>query len=267
MKLITDNCILFTSALYQTNSTLIDLGDKILLVDPSWLPEEINAIKNYIQQNYQDKTLWILITHFDYDHVWGVPAFPDAKIIAPSLEGLEHLGDKCLHQWKQWDQEHYINRPYLPSLPVPEFTLAESPSLIWNEYTLYFYHAPGHTADSYCCVIEPEGILIAGDYLCDVEIPWMGDSLISYKRTLEQFNELIEKHKISICIPGHGSIITNQKGIKERIEAGLKYLQLLSDNIVESENTIRQLISQYPFPLASQDIHELNKKFVVNNVS
>ncbi len=261
MKPLTDQYSLFTSALYQTNSTIIDLGKNILLVDPTWLPSEIDTIKSYIQEKYPNKILWIFITHFDYDHVWGAAAFRDAHIIAPSLVGLEYLGDKCLEQWKKWDQEHYINRPYPISLPVHEFVLFNDPELIWGDHSLFFYHVPGHTADSYCCVIEPEGILLAGDYLSDVEIPWIGHSLTSYKESLERFKKIVQKHQVKICIPGHGAIIHNYQAIMDRIKAGLTYLNLLAEHTKTSETAIQELISLYPFPIASQEIHDLNIKF------
>ena len=262
MRYVTDHCSLFTSSLFQTNAIVIDLGKNILLVDPTWLPEEIDSIKSFIQEKYPNKTLWLLITHFDYDHVWGAPAFRDAHIIAPSLKGIEYLGTKCLEQWQKWDDDHYIQRPYPISLPVHEFVLYNNPNLIWGEHTLSFYHVPGHTEDSYCCLIEPEGILIAGDYLCDVEIPWISHSLLTYKQSLEQFRKIVNNHSIKFAIPGHGGIMSNKAEILERIEMGLTYIELLADKRFEAEKEIQELINKYPFPIASREIHELNKKFI-----
>jgi hydroxyacylglutathione hydrolase len=259
---ISEHCSIFTSSLYQTNSTVIDFGDKVLLIDPTWLPSEIDAIKSFIQERYPNKALWIFITHFDYDHVWGVPAFRDAHIIAPSLVGMEDLGVKCLQQWQKWDEDHYIKRAYPPILPIHEFFLFNNPTLLWGDNILSFYHSPGHTADSYCCIIEPEGILIAGDYLCDVEIPWIGTSIKEYKQSLLQFKDIVNQHKITLCIPGHGSAIEGKDAILNRIEEGICYLNLLPEQNNESETALQELINQYPFPLASREIHELNKKFI-----
>ena len=40
---------IFQSALYQTNATLIDLENAVILFDPCWLPEEIKTIQSVVK--------------------------------------------------------------------------------------------------------------------------------------------------------------------------------------------------------------------------
>lgn len=254
------NLTVFTSELYQSNSTIVDLEDRILVSDPTWLPSDIEQIKNYVSELAGDRQVSLFISHFDFDHVWGAGAFPDAYTIAPSLDGLDGIEERCLIQWEKWDNEHYIKRPYRIELPYISYPLNTNSGLTIGEHALHFYHCPGHTPDGYCCIIEHERLMLVGDYLCDVEIPWIGSSVLAYRETLIQLIELIHYHKINIAVPGHGSVMKSREEILVRIDNALYYLDLLEKEPDEVEEEIIQLINKYPFPSASIEIHKSNLK-------
>jgi hypothetical protein len=53
---------IFESALYQTTSTVINLEKLILIVDPNWLPIEIETIQIYVSKIRYSKPVYYLLT-------------------------------------------------------------------------------------------------------------------------------------------------------------------------------------------------------------
>ena len=76
------NISVFESALFRTTSTLIETDDLLLLVDPTWLPKEIEYLQLVVQRKRSAKPFFLLFTHSDYDHIIGYRAFPTAQILS-----------------------------------------------------------------------------------------------------------------------------------------------------------------------------------------
>lgn len=76
------NITVFQSVLYKTTSTIIESNEVILIVDPNWFSNEIEEIKNSISGQVNNKQLYVIYTHSDFDHIIGSGAFPKAKVIA-----------------------------------------------------------------------------------------------------------------------------------------------------------------------------------------
>ena len=72
----------FTSSIYQTNSTVIKAPNAVFVVDPCWLPHEVMAIRDYVDEIRGNRQIYLIFTHSDYDHIIGYGAFPGAKVIA-----------------------------------------------------------------------------------------------------------------------------------------------------------------------------------------
>ena len=72
----------FQSSLYMTTTAVIQSDDVLIMTDPTWLPGEIEEIKNFIDNHLGDREFYIIYTHSDFDHIIGSGAFPKAKIIA-----------------------------------------------------------------------------------------------------------------------------------------------------------------------------------------
>ena len=86
-------------------------------------------------------------------------------------------------------------------LPVPG-KLALGPQERGHELELY--PADGHTADGTAFFIPWLGVLVCGDYLSPVEIPWIspGGSVDAYLATLERLGPVVERAET--IVPGHG---------------------------------------------------------------
>lgn len=242
--------MVFQSALFQTTCTVVDAKDFVLVVDPNWLPHEIEEIKQYVAQIQGGKELYLLFTHGDFDHVIGYKAFPGAKVIAS--KGLKEHPNKAqkVGLIQQFYNENYIKTPYPIVFPEVDIVIEKDvQQLKIGGTAITFYLSPGHTHDGLFTLIEPEGIWIAGDYLSDFELPFIYDSAKAYEETLRKAEEILEKHNVSVLVPGHGHATTSKEEIKRRIHLAEDYLERLITAVKnEDSEAMDTLEKEMAFP-------------------
>ncbi|KOS61107.1 MBL fold metallo-hydrolase [Lysinibacillus agricola] len=253
-----NNITVFQSALYMTTSAIIQTNEAIIMTDPNWLPTEVEEIKGYINKIKGDKQLYIIYTHSDFDHIIGSGAFPEAKVIASKQFDENPNKEDIIQKIKQFDQGYYLNRSYSAVYPTVDIVVSEDGhKLELGSITMTFYQAPGHTYDGLFTVIEPYGLFLSGDYLSDIEFPFIFSNYKDYINTINKAENILLNHQITTHIPGHGSTTQNQQEIQKRINYSKYYLnQLLHDN-GELEG---YLSSEYPFFEGMKSIHTDNKK-------
>lgn len=231
----------FESSLYRTTSSLIALGDALLIVDPNWLPSEISYIQQYIEYHYQGMRKYLLFTHSDYDHIIGWKAFPDAVVIASAAFNKNPDREKILKQIRNFDYEFYINRNYPIEYPSVDVVIDSAQNkMSINGFSLCFYEAHGHVADGLFLLIPELGLWIAGDYLSNIEIPMIDHDIEAYQHTLSLADKLNQNHNVNVLITGHGDVALKNKTIKERIRNDREYLRLLKNSCPYSE--VKQFI-------------------------
>lgn len=252
-----DNITVFQSSLYMTTSAIIQTDDVIILTDPNWLPNEIENIKNFIKKNIGDKQLYIIYTHSDFDHIIGAGAFPEAKVIASKPFDNNPNKEQIVEEIHKFDQQYYVNRNYKHEYPSVDIVISkEGQKMELGSLTLTFYLSPGHTNDCLFTVIEPDGIFLSGDYLSDVEFPFI-NNYKDYVNTINKAEKILHKYNITTHIPGHGSTTQNLEEINKRINSSKYYLnQLLQDN-GELESYLNK---EYTFFEGMKSIHDENKK-------
>ncbi|WP_042454235.1 MBL fold metallo-hydrolase [Neobacillus dielmonensis] len=240
----------FQSGLYQTTCTVVEAKEFVLVVDPNWLPAEVEEIKQHVARIQGKKPLLLLFTHGDFDHIIGYRAFPSAKVIGS--KGLAGHPDKrkTLEQIHEFDNDYYIERPYPIDFPEVEFVVDEDgKKLVLGETTMTFYLAPGHTHDGIFTVIEPLGVWVAGDYLSDFELPFISHSVKEYQNTLRKASTILDSHNIKVMVPGHGQTASSQEEVLKRIQLAENYLdQLIAAVQNENLGIMDELEKQMAYP-------------------
>lgn len=256
-QLKTQNLSIFESAIYRTTSTLFHNEDLTLLVDPNWLPIEIKHIQQQVNSLKNNGPLHLLFTHSDYDHIIAWRAFDNTKTIA-SKAFVESTGkEKQIQDILDFDDKHYITRDYPIEYPIIDQVVSENGQQIsFGSTKLTFYHAPGHNNDGIFTIIEPYGTWIAGDYLSNVEFPFIYDSSTAYLQTIETMELILQKHDIKLLIPGHGDATADIMEIKQRMADSKNYILELRDSI-ENETSFNQKkwVEHYPFPKFTLEAH------------
>ncbi|WP_020617764.1 MBL fold metallo-hydrolase [Paenibacillus daejeonensis] len=221
---------LFTSRLYALNSCIVDTPDLVLVVDPGYLPDEIEGIRSYVDEMRQGRPLYLLLTHSDSDHIAGYGAFADATVIA-SQAFVEHPDrEAAVEEVKAIDDDFYIDRPYPLIYPKVDHVIGnDGQQLTVGRTTLQFFQAVGHNRDGLAAWIEPGGLLMPGDYLSDLEFPFVTDSYEAYDETLAKLSAILQSNEGATLIPCHGSITADPAEIDRRIRLSETYLSLVAD--------------------------------------
>ncbi|WP_270166567.1 MBL fold metallo-hydrolase [Paenibacillus sp. SYP-B4298] len=257
---------IFRSALYQTISTVVVTEDAVLVSDPSWLPHEIEEIRRYVLEIRGERPLYMVLTHSDFDHILGAGAFPEATIIAS--EALAFKGEaqqqSILEQIHAFDDDYYISRPYPVSYPrVDEVVTEEGQQLELGGTTLTFYHAPGHNDDGIFTLVEPLGLWLAGDYLSDIEFPYIYHNSRQYESTIGKLDDLMQQHEVRLLIPGHGQPTCDREEMRHRQQKDQAYIGALRAAILRGDDAgIEALIADCPFPRNMSKFHRANRLLI-----
>jgi glyoxylase-like metal-dependent hydrolase (beta-lactamase superfamily II) len=194
-----------TSRVWQTNCTAIRSGAEGFVVDSPLFPDELDVLPAVLEQAAFPVS-GLLATHSDWDHLLCRLAFPDAALgvgetTAAFLTGEPGAAQRDL---RDWDEENYVERPrplrlgQVQALPVPGHVAV-------GEHELELHPADGHTADGMALWAAWAAVLVCGDYLSPVEIPWLHGSARAYLATLNRLEPLVEEAEH--VVPGHGGPI------------------------------------------------------------
>jgi glyoxylase-like metal-dependent hydrolase (beta-lactamase superfamily II) len=224
--------IVFISRFWQTTCTAVRAGDEGFVIDSPVYPDELEAVPGVLEQAGFPVS-GLLATHADWDHLLGRIPFPQASLGCgeSTARRLAAEPGEAQRDLRDFDDDQYVDdRPPLSlagvqSLPVPG-RLSLGPDERGHELELH--PADGHTPDGTAFLVPWLDVLVCGDYLSPVEIPWIspGGSAEAYLATLERLRELVGRaHTI---IPGHGRPLSREDALGV-LEEDVAYLRALID--------------------------------------
>ena len=208
-----------TSAVWQTTCTVIRSGEEGFVIDSPVLPEELEALPALLERTGFPLS-GLLATHGDWDHLLGRYAFPEASLgVAESTAARLEEPPAPL---RAFDDDWYIARPAL-DLGTPQVLPVPGKLELGEGAELELHPADGHTADGMAIWAPGPGVLVCGDYLSPVEIPWLGERE-AYIATLERLAPLVEG--ASVVVPGHGEPLDSSRALAI-LREDLAYLRAL----------------------------------------
>lgn len=205
------------------------------MVDSPILPDELQMLPSLLEQSHFTLS-GLLVTHSDWDHLLGRLAFPDAALGCSETTAARMRSEpgQAQRELRCFDEEHYIERERplmlgsVQALPVPGRCEI-------GQHELDLHPAEGHTQDGMAIHVPWAGVLVAGDYLSEIEIPSFasgGGSLSAYLATLGRLRAVIEE--VQHVIPGHGPLLSSERAL-EVLEQDLTYLLGLRERGAEAE--------------------------------
>ncbi len=219
--------ILLTSQVWQTNCTILRAEAECFAVDSPILPEELGTLPAVLEQAGLALS-GLLATHGDWDHLLGRLVFPEAPLgcAQSTHERLLAAPGEAQRELRAFDEEHYLDRAgplalgRLQALPVPG-------RLEIGPHELELHPAVGHTRDGMAIWVAWAKVLVAGDYLSAVEIPFFGEgegTLAGYRATLGRLGPLVRA--ADRVVPGHGPALDGARALAVLAE-DLAYLDAL----------------------------------------
>lgn len=213
---------LFTSFRYlMVNSTVIDCGETVVVVDTLLRQDEASQINEFIVNELKKPVQWIINTHWHKDHLFGNKAFSAEMTIAH--ENYIHSEEA-----KKLTDGHRM--PYTH----PTITFSERINLKAGLCQFELRAAPGHSPDGLMVYLPDKKIMITGDTVFGkgtrrVNIPYVHEGSWSQ---LENTLKTMLTYDICLVIPGHART-SDQSLIQEQ----LNYIQQLRRFVIEaSEN-------------------------------
>ena len=243
--------IVVTSALLQVNCVLVrgagrsgpqegsgplnvvevpaDAGSETFVIDSPVLPEELEMLPSLIDQAGFPAPSGCLATHADWDHVLGPLAFPGAPLglAESSVRRLASEPGAAQRELRSFDEELYLERERPLALSAPQ-ALPVPGRLEIGEQPLELHPTGGHTPDGMALLAGWAGVLVAGDYLSEIEIPMLNDGgdVGEYLATLERLRPLLAR--VTHVVPGHGPVLDPERAA-EVLDEDAAYLRALAE--------------------------------------
>lgn len=251
------NIEVYQSEIYATNTTIFKGENGVVIVDPNWLPSEIDFLEERFSNYSQNRESAILYTHSDYDHILSFGKISGDYYIGSKLLSDRKNKEKEIAKILKWDADLYLQRNYEPQYPIiTNSIVADGQKIEIGDLELMFWMTPGHVEDALVCFEVQSKTLIVGDYLSNLEFPFVEWSFIEYQKTLEKLSKLIVELKPLVIIPGHGQPMVTIPQTLGRIQNDLQYLKYLEEE--EDSMIMFDHINKYVFGHGLLSEHKAN---------
>ncbi len=223
-----------TSRCYAMNSLVAESDGHALVVDAGVLPSELDdiaAVVRGITPRFERVSL--AFTHPHWDHVLGAPWFPGATTFAHAgfADELErefaHVSAKA-EKWLMARGETLPHpfRAFRPALSARGTTRVEL-----GPFEVVTYDTPGHSGCHLALWLPAKGVLVAGDLLSDIEIPWLDGPPWVYRASLKSLHWLFEQEDVRVLVPGHGPVAQGRTNGYRRLLRDMDYLVHLEERV------------------------------------
>ncbi|MCU1516288.1 MAG: fold metallo-hydrolase [Pseudarthrobacter sp.] len=233
LKEVAEGVLVHESEFIRSNSVVVKGRDGVLLVDPGITADEMASLANDLRKLGRPVVAGFS-THPDWDHVLWHPNFGDAPRYgtarcAASIHDVLSNAD--------WEARIAEGLPpeYAEDIPMDLLGLitglpTEAAQIPWDGPTVRILehqaHAPGHAA----LLIEGCGVLVAGDMLSDILMPFLdlaaANPIEDYLAALQLLEGVADD--VAAVIPGHGSV-GGAEQLRARIKQDRAYVQDLRD--------------------------------------
>jgi glyoxylase-like metal-dependent hydrolase (beta-lactamase superfamily II) len=233
LEQVAEGVLIHQSELLQNNAVVVQGRAGVLLIDPGIQGSEMTCLANDLRELGQPVVAGFA-THPDWDHVlWhaklgGAPRYGTARCAASMRDLLSNA------DWQTRVAEG-LPPEIAEEIPLDLFGLitglpAETARVPWDGPRVRIIEHPAHAQGHAALLIEERGVLVAGDMLSDILIPFpdldAADPIEDYLVGLRRL-EGVADH-VAVLIPGHGSV-GGADQVRARIEQDRAYVHALRD--------------------------------------
>jgi hydroxyacylglutathione hydrolase len=220
------------SLAFQMNSVVLLHEQHTVLVDPGVLPSELDDIAARVRAVSPAATT-LVFTHAHWDHVLGIPWWPDAATLAHDQFAAD------LERTMPWVHEEAnglaAKHGEKWAKPFERFKAKERVSGLrftrLGPWRTVFRDAFGHSPSQLSMHLPEQRVLIAADMLSDIEVPTCNAAPSIYRATLAALEPLVDGGAIETLIPGHGTIARGLGAVREIMARDIAYLDALMRDV------------------------------------
>lgn len=219
------------SPLIQNNSIVVQGGSGVLVVDAGITGAEMACLASDIRELGQPVVAGFS-THPDWDHVLWHSDLGDAPRYG-TADGAQFMHDfRAQPDWKQQAAEG-LPEEIADEVPLDLFGIITAlpdgaDRIPWDGPAVRIIEHPAHSVGHAALLIEGQGVLVAGDMLSDILMPFpdpgAADPLGNYLAGLDQLEAVADE--VRFVVPGHGSVSDEVRG---RIELDRAYVHAVLD--------------------------------------
>ena len=208
-----------TSRRYATTSTAVIAGSEALVVDPCWDADELTGVAGFLAAT-STRCSAGLATHMHYDHVLWHPDLGDVP---------RWSSEWAAAQWQQSRSD--LIQPLIGDIPDYLVDLAgrvrglHPGDLPWRGREVALHEHDAHARGHLAVEIVDASVLLAGDMLSDIELPYPDvdePDLSLYLDGLDRLAPVVAR--CNVLVTGHGRPSFEQM---VRLDADRRYLDAI----------------------------------------
>ena len=202
-----------------SNAGFVITGDGVVVFDALGTPSLGWALLEEIRKRTNKPVRYVVASHYHADHIYGLQAFKDhAKTVivgqeraAEYNENEETADEKASQRLVQRREAlvPWVNKD--TRVVPPEITFKDRMTIALDgTRLLLLYSGPAHSSSDLMMMVDPGGILFAGDIVQNSRIPFMNSDDVDTLQWLRALDE-VERLDPTYIIPGHGRASSNAK--------------------------------------------------------
>ena len=202
-----------------SNAGFVVTSDGVVVFDALGTPSLGWALLQEIRKLTDKKIRYVVASHYHADHIYGLQAFrdhTDATIVAQERSGEYRDNDGIADEKasQRLDQRRGALFPWVDGntrVVQADITFRDRMTIALGDRRLTLLNAgPGHSSSDLMMMVEPDGVLFAGDLVQNGRIPFMNSDDVSTTQWLDALIE-VEKLDPKFIVPGHGRISTEAR--------------------------------------------------------
>src|SRR4030081_149664 len=202
-----------------SNAGFVVTSDGVVVFDALGTTSLGWALLQQIRKVTDKKVRYVIASHYHADHIYGLQAVKDhseAVIVAQERAGEykenEDTADEKANQ--RLEQRRGVLFPWVDKntrVVPPDITFRDHMTIALGDKRLtLLYAGPAHSSSDMMMLVEPDGVLFAGDIVQNSRIPHMNSDDVSTTQWLAALSEG-ERLDPKFIIPGHGKASTQAK--------------------------------------------------------
>ncbi len=242
---VSDSVVMLKHA-HGSNITCIALDDGLYFVDTGLDTENAAQFRAKMEKRFQKKTAALLVTHGHLDHLMGMAAFADVKVVAPA-PGKEMFkmqmgikdNQRAVAMWSGMFPS-FADSLKAAKLFEPTQWFEKEITFGTPANSIVFTTTGGHSSDSSSVYYAREKVLVSGDLVQVDQYPFFGDPTNDFTKWLGAFKTWQSMSIVKVC-PGHGRVVDKayMKQMNDYFEALIAKVKELKSKNIEVREVVR----------------------------